>query len=168
MRSTYAQFEFVGEGFSRSDVKRGLIETERLSIYQSIYIPTLSYGRELWVVNERTSSWIPAVEMSLLCRESGLRRLGVKSLLLYERSWMRRFKQLMRMPPRHLPEVFSGMTIWEEGVDPKELVEVAGNRGHWFSLMVFLLLWPGLQELVVNTWMDTPRKSAPASFSGYN
>ena len=35
-------------------VKRELSQKAKLSIYRSIYIPTLTYGHELWVVTERT------------------------------------------------------------------------------------------------------------------
>ncbi|KAF7641692.1 hypothetical protein LDENG_00274630, partial [Lucifuga dentata] len=35
-------------------VKRELSQKVRLSIYQSIYVPILTYGHELWVVTERT------------------------------------------------------------------------------------------------------------------
>lgn len=38
----------------------------KLSIYWSVYISTLTYGHELWVVSERTESWRQAVEMSFL------------------------------------------------------------------------------------------------------
>ncbi|KAI3375226.1 hypothetical protein L3Q82_021728 [Scortum barcoo] len=42
-----------------------------LSIYRSIYVPTLTYGHELWVMTERTRSWIQAAEMSFLRRVAG-------------------------------------------------------------------------------------------------
>ncbi|KAK3521649.1 hypothetical protein QTP70_014695 [Hemibagrus guttatus] len=35
-------------------VKKELSRKAKLSIYQSIYIPTLTYGHELWVMTERT------------------------------------------------------------------------------------------------------------------
>ena len=34
-------------------VKRELSSKARLSVYQSIFVPTLTYGHELWVVTER-------------------------------------------------------------------------------------------------------------------
>ena len=37
-------------------VKRELSQKAKLSIYRSIYIPTLTYGHELWVVTERIKS----------------------------------------------------------------------------------------------------------------
>ncbi len=36
------------------------------------YVPTLTYGHELWVVTERTRLQVQAAEMSFLCRVAGL------------------------------------------------------------------------------------------------
>ena len=47
-------------------VKRELSQKAKLSIYRSIYVPTLTYGHELWVVAERIRSEIQAAEMSFL------------------------------------------------------------------------------------------------------
>ena len=41
-----------------------------LSIYRSIYVPTLTYGHELWVMTERIRSWIQAAEMSRVAGRS--------------------------------------------------------------------------------------------------
>ncbi|KAI3351351.1 hypothetical protein L3Q82_005898 [Scortum barcoo] len=49
-------------------VKKELSRKAKLSIYQSIYVPTLTYGHELWVITERTRSRIQAAEMSFLRR----------------------------------------------------------------------------------------------------
>ena len=38
-------------------VKKELSQKAKLSIYRSIYVPTLTYGHELWVVTERTRKW---------------------------------------------------------------------------------------------------------------
>ena len=97
-------------------VKKELSQKARLSIYQSIFVPTLTYGHELWVVTERMRSRIQAAEMSFLRRVAGrtLRdrvrssdtqeELGVEPLLLHiERSQLRWFRDLVRMPPGHLP-----------------------------------------------------------------
>ncbi|KAK3561994.1 hypothetical protein QTP86_023347, partial [Hemibagrus guttatus] len=43
----------------------------KLSIYQSIYVPTLTYGHELWVMTKRVRSRIQAAEMSFLRRVAG-------------------------------------------------------------------------------------------------
>ncbi|KAI3363351.1 hypothetical protein L3Q82_011976, partial [Scortum barcoo] len=76
-------------------VKKELSRKVKLSIYRSIYVPTLTYGHELWVMTERTRSRIQAGgEMSFLRRVAGrsLRdrvrssvtreELGVEPLLL--------------------------------------------------------------------------------------
>ncbi|KAI3356938.1 hypothetical protein L3Q82_003580 [Scortum barcoo] len=39
-------------------VKKELSRKAKLSIYRSIYVPTLTYGHELWVMTERTRSRI--------------------------------------------------------------------------------------------------------------
>ncbi|KAI3361665.1 hypothetical protein L3Q82_002028 [Scortum barcoo] len=69
-------------------VKRELSQKAKLSIYWSIYIPTLTYGHELWVMTERTGLRIQAAEMQVcfLQRVSGLRlRDRVRSLDICER-----------------------------------------------------------------------------------
>ncbi|KAK3541803.1 hypothetical protein QTP86_005516 [Hemibagrus guttatus] len=113
-------------------VKKELSRKVKLSIYQSIYVPTLTYGHELWVMTEREE-------------------LGVEPLLLHiERGQLRWLGHLFRMPPGRLPgEVFWACptgkrprgrprTRWRDyvfrlawerlGVPPEELEEVAGER----------------------------------------
>ncbi|KAK3540973.1 hypothetical protein QTP86_007687 [Hemibagrus guttatus] len=101
-------------------VKKELSWKAKLSIYQSIYVPTLTYGHELWVMTEKVRSRIQATEMSFLCRVAGrsLRdrvrssvtreELRVEPLLLHiERGQLRWLGHLFRMPPGRLPgEVF--------------------------------------------------------------
>jgi len=53
-------------------VKKELSQKAKLSIYWSIYVPTLTYDHKLWVVTERTRSRIQAAEMGFLRRVSGL------------------------------------------------------------------------------------------------
>ncbi|GAA6083797.1 uncharacterized protein LOC111191400, partial [Tachysurus ichikawai] len=97
-------------------VKKELSCKAKLCIYQSIYVPTLTYGHELWVMTKRTRSWIQADEMSFLCRVAGrsLRErvrssvtreeLRVEPLLLHiERSQLRWLGHLFRMLPGSLP-----------------------------------------------------------------
>uniref|UniRef100_A0A8C6Q6A0 Reverse transcriptase domain-containing protein n=1 Tax=Nothobranchius furzeri TaxID=105023 RepID=A0A8C6Q6A0_NOTFU len=159
-------------------VKRELSQKARLSIYRSIYVPILTYGHELWVMTERTRSRIQAAEMSFLRRVAGLslrdrvrssdirEGLGVEPLLLrIERSQMRWFGDLVRMPPGCLPgEVFRACpagrrppgrprTRWRGyisnlvqerlGVLPEELLEKAGERTVWSSLVGMLPPRPG-------------------------
>ncbi|XP_058625585.1 uncharacterized protein LOC131536570 [Onychostoma macrolepis] len=101
-------------------VKKGLSQKAKLSIYRSIYVLTLTYGHELWVMNERTRSQIQAAEISFLPRVAGrtLRdrvrssvtreELGVEPLLLHiERNQLRWLRHLFWMSPGGLPgEVF--------------------------------------------------------------
>jgi len=95
-------------------VKRELSRKAKLSIYRSIYVPTLTYVHELWVVTERMRLWIQAAKMSFLHRGAGLSlrdrvrssdirgELGLEPLLLrVERSQLRWFRHLLRMPPGH-------------------------------------------------------------------
>ncbi|CAM4556599.1 unnamed protein product [Leuciscus chuanchicus] len=85
-------------------------------IDRSIYVPTLTYGHELWVMTKRTRSRTQAAEMSFLRRVAGrsLRdrvrssvtreELRVEPLLLHiERGQLRWLWHLFRMPPGRLP-----------------------------------------------------------------
>ncbi|XP_061622105.1 furin (paired basic amino acid cleaving enzyme) a isoform X2 [Phyllopteryx taeniolatus] len=137
----------------------------KLSIYRSIYVPTLTYGHELWVVTEKTRSRIQGAEMSFFRRVSGLslrdrvrssvirEDIRVESLLLHiERSQMRWLGHLIRMPPGHVPPGgdpgddpgHAGETTsfgWPGnalGSPPEELDEVAGEREVWTSLLKLL------------------------------
>ncbi|KAK3537233.1 hypothetical protein QTP70_003994 [Hemibagrus guttatus] len=101
-------------------VKKKLSRKAKLSIYQSNYVPTLTYGHELWVMTERIRSRIQAAEMSFLRRVAGrsLRdrvrssvtweELGVQLLLFHiERGQLRWLRHLFWMPQGRLPgEVF--------------------------------------------------------------
>ncbi|KAK3564684.1 hypothetical protein QTP86_024812, partial [Hemibagrus guttatus] len=101
-------------------VKKELSRKAKLLIYQSIYVPTLTYGHELCVMTERVRSRIQAAKMSFLRMVVGrslrdrVRRsvtqeeLGVEPLLLHiERGQLRWLEHLFRMPPGCLPgEVF--------------------------------------------------------------
>jgi len=53
-------------------VKKELSRKAKLSIYRSVYVPTLTYGHELWVVTERMRLRIQATKMSFLRRVAGL------------------------------------------------------------------------------------------------
>ena len=77
----------------------------------SVYVPTLT-GHEVWVVTERMRSQIQVAKMSFLQRQSGLslsdrvRSLDIRGelrlellLLRIERSQLRWFGHLIRMPP---------------------------------------------------------------------
>lgn len=49
-------------------VKRELSKKAKFLIYQSSYIPTLTYDHELWVLTERMGSWISVAEISFPLR----------------------------------------------------------------------------------------------------
>ena len=75
------EFKYLGVLFtSEGRMERetdGRIGRRRSSrIYRSIYVPTLTYGHELWVVTERTRSRIQVAEMGFLRRVSGLSLTG--------------------------------------------------------------------------------------------
>lgn len=53
-------------------IQRDLNVKEKLSIYRLIYVLTLTYGYELWVVAERMRSQIQMVEISFLLRVASL------------------------------------------------------------------------------------------------
>ena len=95
-----------------------------MSIYQSIYVPALTYGHELWVVSERTRLRIQADENIFFRRVSELslrdrvrssvirEGLRVEPLLLrVEISQLRWLGHLIRMPPW---EGVLGTSQWEE------------------------------------------------------
>ena len=78
-------------------VKRELSQKANLFIYRSIQVPTLTYGRELWVATERMRLRIQADEMSFLRRLAALslrdrvRRSTVRSGRLLDVSLWRCF-----------------------------------------------------------------------------
>ncbi|KAK3546351.1 hypothetical protein QTP70_025761, partial [Hemibagrus guttatus] len=139
-------------------VKKELSRKAKLSIYQSIYVPTLTYGHELWVMTERVRSRIQAAERVAGCSHRDRVRssvtweeLGVEPLLLHiERGQLRWLGHLFRMPPGRLPgEVFRAcptgkrpwgrprtrwrdyvfQLAWERlGVPPEELEDVTRER----------------------------------------
>uniref|UniRef100_A0A674MGB6 Reverse transcriptase domain-containing protein n=1 Tax=Takifugu rubripes TaxID=31033 RepID=A0A674MGB6_TAKRU len=114
------EFKYLGVLFMSEGRMEQEIDRRKLSIYRSIFVPTLTDGHELWVMTERTRSRVQAAEMSFLRRVAGLslrdrvrssaiwEELGVESLLLrIERSQMRWLGHLVTMPPGRLPgEVF--------------------------------------------------------------
>jgi len=71
---------------------------KELSIYWCVFIPSLNYGNEIWVVTEGMRLWIQAAEISLLQNLAGLsyrhrarslpilRKLGVEPPFLQIRS----------------------------------------------------------------------------------
>ncbi|XP_057696067.1 uncharacterized protein LOC130918404 [Corythoichthys intestinalis] len=147
-------------------VKRELSRKAKLSIYRSIYIPTLTYGHEIWVMTERTRLRIQAAEMSFLRRVAGLslrdrvrssvirEGLGVEPLLLHvERSQLRWCSGSI---PAHIRKRFDPRQIRDnndlpECSDPKTFKVRVGNlvflkllqRARWDSER-----WDGPYEMV--------------------
>ena len=153
--------------------KRELSQKAKLSVFRAIFVPTLTYGHEVWVMTERTRSRIQAAEMSFLRRVAGIslrdrvrssvirERLGVEPLLLHlERSQLRWFGHLVRMPPERLPrEVLAACplgkrprgrprTRWRDyisslawdrlGIPQEEVANVAREREVWSSQLELL------------------------------
>ena len=78
-------------------VKRELNRKAKLSIYQSIYVPALTYGHELWVMTKRTRSRVQAAEMSFLRRVAGLSlRDRVRSSAVREELGVARYSSALR------------------------------------------------------------------------
>ncbi|TWW71088.1 hypothetical protein D4764_17G0005710 [Takifugu flavidus] len=135
-------------------VRRELSRKAKLSIYQSIFVPTLTYGHELCVMTERTRSRVQVAEMSFLHRVAGLslrdrvrgsairEELGVELLLFrVERSQMRWLGHLVRMLPGRLVRCSGHVSpVRDPWEDP-------GHVGETMSLN-----WPG------NAW-GSPRMS---------
>ena len=153
--------------------KRELSQKAKLSVYRAIFAPTLTYGHEVWVMTERIRSRIQAAEMSFLRRVAGVslrdrvrssvtrERLGVEPLLLrLERSQLRWFGHLVRMPPERLPREVLGARPtgrrprgrprrrWRDyidslaldrlGIPQEEVTNVALEREVWSSLVELL------------------------------
>ena len=53
-------------------VLRSLCRKTKLSIYRSIFIPTLSYSQEGWVMTERMKSQVKAAKIGFLRRAAGV------------------------------------------------------------------------------------------------
>ncbi|KAI3355759.1 hypothetical protein L3Q82_004331 [Scortum barcoo] len=101
-------------------VKKELSRKAKLSIYRSIYVPTLTYGHELWVMTERTRSWIQAAEMSFL------RRVAGRSLEIGEVFQACPTGRRPQEDPGHAWETMSLGWPGNLGVPPEELEEVSG------------------------------------------
>ena len=97
-------------------MKRELSKTEKLSIFKTVYVLILTYGHESWVLIERMRSQVQASEIRFLLRinrvtlfikvhNSEIRKsLNIKPLLIrIERSQLRCFSHVSRMPQESLP-----------------------------------------------------------------
>ena len=98
-------------------MKRELFQKAKLAVFCSIFVPILTYGHESWVMTERRRSRVQASEMRFLRRNQGVtlldkvcnseihNSLSVELLLLrIERSQLRWFGHVSRMPQERLPK----------------------------------------------------------------
>ena len=76
----------------------------KLSVYHWVYIPTLTYYHELWVMAKRMRSQIQAAEISFLRRVAGYTLLDwVRSLVTLEASMWWIQKDIIPKQQRHHP-----------------------------------------------------------------
>ena len=88
-----------------------------LSIFKAVFVPILTYGHESWVMTERMQSQVQASEMRFLRRIEGVtlfnnvrsseirKSLNIEPLLLLiEKSQLRWFGHVSRMPQEKLPK----------------------------------------------------------------
>ena len=98
-------------------MKRELSKKAKLSIFKAVFVPILTYGHESWVMTERMRSQVQASEMRFLRRIEGVtlfnkvrsseirKSLNIEPLLLrIERSQLRCFGYVSRMPQERLPK----------------------------------------------------------------
>ena len=147
-------------------MKRELSKKAKLSIFKAVFVPILTYGHESWVMTERMRSQVQASEMRFLrrievvtlfnkVRSSEIRKsLNIEPLLLrIERSQLRWFGHVSRMPQERLPKqalhakangrrpVGRPRTRWTDYIDdlgwnrlglrPSEMMEVMEDREVW-------------------------------------
>ena len=98
-------------------IKRELSKKAKLSIFKAVFVPILTYGHESCVMTERMRSQVQASEMRFLRRSKELhcltrcvalkfeKSLNIEPLLLrIERSQLRWFGHVSRMPQERLPK----------------------------------------------------------------
>ena len=98
-------------------MKRELPKKAKLSIFKAVFVPILTYGHESWAMTERMRSQVQASEMRFLRRIEGVtlfnkvrsseirKSLNIEPLLLrIERSQLRWFGHVSRMPQERLPK----------------------------------------------------------------
>ena len=147
-------------------MKRELSKKAKLSIFKAVSVPILTYGHESWVMTEKTRSQVQASEMRFLRRIEGVtlfnkvrsseirKSLNIEPLLLrIERSQLRWFGHVSRMPQERLPKqallakaygrrpVGRPRTRWTDhiedlgwnrlGLRPSEMMEVMEDREVW-------------------------------------
>ena len=98
-------------------MKRELSKKAKLSIFKAVFVPILAYDHESWVMTKRVRSQVQASEMRFLRRIEGVtmfnkvrsseirKSLNIEPLLLrIERSQLRWFGHVSRMPRKRLPK----------------------------------------------------------------
>ena len=138
----------------------------KISIFKAVFVPILTYGHEAWVMTKRMRSQVPASEMRFLRRIEGVtlfnkvrsseirKSLNIEPLLLrIERSQLRWFGHVSRMPQERLPKqalrpkangrrpVGRPRTRWTDhiedlgwnrlGLCPSEIMEVMEDHEVW-------------------------------------
>ena len=98
-------------------MKRELSKKAKLSVFKAVFVPILTYGHESWVMTKRVRSQMQASEMRFLRKIEGVtqfnklrsyeirKSLNIEPLLLrIERSQLRWFGHVSRMPQEKLPK----------------------------------------------------------------
>ena len=154
-------------------MKRELSKSAKLAVFKTIFIPILTYGHESWILTERVRSQVQAAEMRFLrkiegvtlldkVRNSNIRKsLNIEPLLLrIERSQLRWFGHVRRMPLERLPKrallarcngkrpIGRPRTRWQDyiaklgwnrlGMNESEMEEVTVEREVWRLLLGLL------------------------------
>ena len=118
-------------------MKRELSKKAKLSIFKAVFVPILTYGHESWVMTKRMRSQVQASEMRFLQRIEGVtlfnkvrsseirKSLNIEPLLLrIERSQLRWFGHVSRMPQERLPkQALLAKAMGEDQLDDLELDE---------------------------------------------
>ena len=147
-------------------MKRELSKKAKLSVFKAVFVPILTYGHESWVMTEKMRSQVKASKLRFLLRIEGvtlfykvriseiLKSLNIEPLLLrIERSQLRWFGHVSRMPQERLPNqallakangrrpVGLPRTRWTDyievlgwnrlGLRPSEMMEVMEDREVW-------------------------------------
>ena len=148
-------------------MKRELSKKAKLSIFKAVFVPIFIYGHESWVMTKRVKLQVQASEMRFLqkikgvklfnkVRSSEIRKsLNIEPLLLQiERSQLRWFGHVSRMPQKRFPKqallakangrrpvgrLRTRLTDYIEdlgwnrlGLYPSEMMEVKEDREVWW------------------------------------
>ena len=144
-------------------MKQKLSKKAKLSNFKTVFVPILTHGHESWVMTKRVQSQVRASEMRFLRRIEGVtlfikmpsceirKSLNIEPLLLrIERSQLRWFGHVSRMPQERLPKqallakanrkrpVGRSRTRWTDYIEdfgwnrldlhPSEMMEVMEDR----------------------------------------